>query len=352
MVIKNIKKISRVQKLDISGHLFLKSKLRFRFIKKWIYIFEEDMLKIERVFPEILEELILKKKNKEFLYRHNFYKLTKAKQENFLKRRPFNYNVNLEQYDLDIEFKQYFIYFKYKKNIKRVLKYLIRYDQINKRRFFFSKRLFKQKQRLKVFWNLKEKQIKKIIFKLNKNKFKFLDFYFYLEYRLDMILYRAFFFETLQHAQQFIKNYGIYINNKYINIYNYIVKIGDKIEISKNINALIYIYFLLKNIILIPLVNYIEVNYNTLNIIVKSFFIYQNKHLKKTLFVNYNRLKTFTFYNKPLKKKYYNFLVFKKKKYKLLTKQSLYFNTIQKFASIYYPFKVTLKDFESIFQLY
>lgn len=352
MVIKNIKKISRVQKLDISGHLFLKSKLRFRFIKKWIYIFEEDMLKIERIFPEILEDLVIKQKNKEFLYKHNFYKLNKIKQTRFLKKRPFTFNFNLERYDLDIEFKQYYTYFKRKKNIKRVLKYLIRYDQINKRRFFYSKRLFKQKQRLKVFWNLKEKQMKKIIFKLKKNKFKFLDFYFYLEYRIDMILYRTFFFETLQHAQQFIKNYGIYLNKKYINQYNYIAKIGDKIEISKKLDALIYIYHLLKNIILVPLVNYLEVNYNNLVIIIKSFFIYRNKHLKKTLYVNYNRLKTFIFFNKPLKKNYYNFLLFKKKKYKLLTKQSLYFNTIQKFSSIYYPFKTNLKDFETIFQLY
>ena len=75
MVIKNLKKISRLHKVDIGGQLFLKNRLKFRFIKKWIFIFDEDILKVEKNYPSILEKF---KKKQEFF---KFLALRKKKQK-------------------------------------------------------------------------------------------------------------------------------------------------------------------------------------------------------------------------------------------------------------------------------
>ena len=310
MVIKNLKKISRLHKVDIGGQLFLKNRLKFRFIKKWIFIFDEDILKVEKNYPSILEKF---KKKQEFF---KFLALRK-------KNKKFNFKFNILNYDIDSEFKKYYFNLK----VNNVIKFGIRYDQFN-RRLMFAKRLFKQKQRLKVFWNLKEFQFKNIIFKLNKNKFKYIYFFYFLEYRLDMVLYRSFFFPSLLAVQKYIKTYGIFVNNKYIKKFNYITNIGDKIEISKSIDSLFYILFLLKSQILVPPSKYLEVNYTNLNIIVKSFFLHKVKKQKQNL-VPTNKGITRFYPNKTKKRvnKNYlkkersmtnsnlNFLIFKKKKF-------------------------------------
>jgi hypothetical protein len=47
-----------------------------------------------------------------------------------------------------------------------------------------------------------------------------------------------------------------------------------------------------------------------------------------------------------------NFLIFKKKRFELINKKKLYFNLIQEFLPIYYPFKLGLKELELIFDMY
>jgi ribosomal protein S4 len=102
-----------------------------------------------------------------------------------------------------------------------------------------------------------------------------------------MILYRSFFFPSLLVAQQYIKTYGVYINNIFIKKHNYIVNIGDKIEINKSIKSLVYLIFLLKKKILNSPSKHLEINYINLNIIVKSFFLYSSQNNRK------DRIKTF-----------------------------------------------------------
>lgn len=46
----NIKNLSRRYKNDVGGLLFLKSKIKFRFIKKWVNRINENMMEAEKKF--------------------------------------------------------------------------------------------------------------------------------------------------------------------------------------------------------------------------------------------------------------------------------------------------------------
>jgi len=153
----------------------------------------------------------------------------------------------------------------------------LRILQENKR-LSLSNRLFKKKQQFKFFFRLKELQLKNLIKKLQVNKFYLLDFYYFLEYRLDMIIYRAFYFQNIATAQQFIKNYGIYVDNVYTKEYDKVILIGSKIQLPFNFLALCSIIYNLKNKFIILPPRYLEINYTSLSIVVKSFFLYDVKN--------------------------------------------------------------------------
>jgi hypothetical protein len=46
----NIKNLSRRYKKDVGGLLFLKSKIKFKFIKKWVNRINENMMEVEKKF--------------------------------------------------------------------------------------------------------------------------------------------------------------------------------------------------------------------------------------------------------------------------------------------------------------
>lgn len=46
----NIKNLSRRYKKDVGGLLFLKSKMKFKFIKKWVNRINENMMEVEKKF--------------------------------------------------------------------------------------------------------------------------------------------------------------------------------------------------------------------------------------------------------------------------------------------------------------
>jgi len=137
--------------------------------------------------------------------------------------------------------------------------------------------------------------------KLNKINNLFYQF----EHRLDVILYRLYFFPTLYASQDFIKHNSLLVNGQNISYLNYLVQPNDLIEINKN-REIIYSYlkfFLLNRTKKKPnffqLINYnhLEVNYNTLMIILikplikstqlTSFFNFQwNFDLLKFYFTN------------------------------------------------------------------
>lgn len=363
---KNLKTISRSHRVDIGGQLFLQNRLKFRFIKKWIFIFEEDILKIEKGYQTILEKF--KKKQSFFRFKKRLKRLNNRKgRKKYLR---FNFKFDVLDHNWEKELKQYLR----KVKVFFMIKYRIRYDQFNKR-LTFTKRLFKQKQRFKVFWNLKEFQFRNLILKFKKHKFKYIDFFLLLEYRIDMILYRSFFFPSLLVAQQYIKTYGVYINNIFIKKHNYIVNIGDKIEINKSIKSLVYLIFLLKKKILNSPSKHLEINYINLNIIVKSFFLYSSQNNRKDRIKTFRRTKLIARNDREKnffrwRRRFNNNFVkrFKKKrrlKYKRIEnffflkkrqeqnfKKIFYFKIIQELLSIYYPFKLSYNEIMLLFKLY
>lgn len=376
MTINNLKSKSRSQSLDIGGKLFIKGKLQFRFIRKWVIQYNENILKLKRRYPVIFTKFkskiaiamhkkmrIRRLKYFKYLLRNNYifqskflnisnfkYKITK------LRRNEFKFKFDILDYDLDLEFIKYYSLFK----ANSFFKYRIRYDSFP-RKFSLSKKLFYKKQRFKSYLNLKDYQLKNYIKNLKKKKFYLFDFFYFLEYRLDTILYRVFFFQNYKVVRQFIRNYGVYVNGKLVKNYNYIARIGDLIQLSKNLASLKMLMYLMNQFFLVPFPKYFEVNYNILSLVVKSFFLFKyntstknmsnwTKPVSKNLY-DFSR-KSSSFYGVDKPNSYYNYLINVKKKKYLVYKKNNPARIVYGNDQLYFPFKFKMEDLNAIFQYY
>lgn len=133
------------------------------------------------------------------------------------------------------------------------------------------------KQKLKFYYGkLLNKQFNNIYYK-SKNIFKLNKFYnknifsvlFFLEQRLDVILYRTFLFSSLRSAQQAIYHGKIFINGRKISINSYLLKKGDLVEIhfSYHQNVLKNFDFFNRKLV-VP--KYLEINYKTFQVFIIS----------------------------------------------------------------------------------
>lgn len=164
----------------------------------------------------------------------------------------------------------------------------------NKFRFY----LF-SKQQLNLFYGkLSEKYLNQVCvtaynrFKNQNNKYfvnknsYFLEF---LESRLDTILYRAQFVQSMRSAKQLISHGKVFINGTKIKINSYIIKKGDLIEIHP-----ISHYYLKKNISLskmkyiIP--KYLEINFKTFQCLIISDISYNKIMSNFPFWLNLNIL--------------------------------------------------------------
>lgn len=96
----------------------------------------------------------------------------------------------------------------------------------------YSIRLF-EKQKLKFYYCITEKQLNNYAKKAMKSKSNssFL-LLILLEKRLDNIIFRAGFANTILHARQIINHGHIIVNNRKIDISSYNLKIGDIVSIK------------------------------------------------------------------------------------------------------------------------
>lgn len=109
-----------------------------------------------------------------------------------------------------------------------------------------------------------KKQIKKIWNKNYKNlTTRFLKFF---ENRLDVVLYRARFSNSIRSAKQLILHHKIYVNGKSVKVGSYLLKIGDLITVDLNSFDFIKLNIKRSSIWLIPPKN-LSINYKTLQII-------------------------------------------------------------------------------------
>jgi small subunit ribosomal protein S4 len=98
------------------------------------------------------------------------------------------------------------------------------------------KRLLNEKQKLKLFYGLRDHQLKKYVKEVleQAKKYKDLDQALVekLELRLDNIIFRAGFATSRAQARQLVSHKFFLVNKKNVNIPSYQLKVGDEIEIK------------------------------------------------------------------------------------------------------------------------
>ena len=97
----------------------------------------------------------------------------------------------------------------------------------------FKNKLKERKKLALIYGQLSKKYIKKILKQASKLSGKKHDnFFFLLEARLDVVIFRACFFSSIKSARQWINHNKILVNNKFINTSSYTLKPGDIISIK------------------------------------------------------------------------------------------------------------------------
>ncbi|KHD36223.1 30S ribosomal protein S4 [Clostridium acetobutylicum] len=89
-----------------------------------------------------------------------------------------------------------------------------------------------EKQKLRAYYGVLEKQFKKIVFNALKSKEKSEDILVQsLERRLDNLVYRLGFGSTLREARQMVSHGHILVNGQKVDIPSYKVNIGDEVSL-------------------------------------------------------------------------------------------------------------------------
>jgi len=97
----------------------------------------------------------------------------------------------------------------------------------------FKNQLKERKKLALIYGQLSKKYIKKILKQASKLSGKKHDnFFFLLEARLDVVIFRACFFSSIKSARQWINHNKILVNNQFINTSSYTLKPGDIISIK------------------------------------------------------------------------------------------------------------------------
>ena len=145
--------------------------------------------------------------------------------------------------------------------------------------------------KLRCFYgNLRLKQFKSLFKKnsLNSNVVA-KSFSYFLESRLDVILYRANFFSSIYAARQFINHKKVYVNGLVVNKPGYNVFINDIITISNYQDFYLNLQSRLKeNLVLVNYPKYLEVNYKLGAIIFSR--LPENAEVPFPFFMNLNSL--------------------------------------------------------------
>lgn len=91
----------------------------------------------------------------------------------------------------------------------------------------------REKQKVKRFYGLAEKQFKKYVdYALNATGNTSDNLFKMLESRLDNVVYRLGFVETRPQARQLVSHRHVYVNGKRVNIPSYQIKEGDSVSLS------------------------------------------------------------------------------------------------------------------------
>jgi len=245
-----IKKIIKKNKINFKKIIFLIFKRRFDLKKLLIYIYSKNKVKNINNF---LKKIKIRKKK--------YYSGILKKFFIFLKYKKKNSSLFL---------KNKILFFKNKKKKKffNIKNKLLLYQNNNQE---FFKTGLHIKQILKKNYNITTSQSFKKIFKIflkTRNEYNNLNFFSFLDSKIDNCLVSSGIAETVEHAGLLIKHKKIKINNKVINSKLYFLKPGDfyfcqnnKIITKKNNINIVY-NFIFKNFIFIKYKNLNELTYN------------------------------------------------------------------------------------------
>jgi ribosomal protein S4 len=174
---------------------------------------------------------------------------------------------------------------------------------------FFSKKrtkyykFFILRQQFRIFYSfIKIKNLKKIILKSLKKKDSVNSFIYFLESRLDVILFRLNFVSSVREARQKIIHGNILINNKIIKQSSYNLREMDCLSFKRD-RILFFKKKLLSNIrskrsFLVKIPNYIEYDLDNLLFVFTKINLYDVRFFYKLNF--YTILSLMNFYRKQL----------------------------------------------------
>lgn len=174
--------------------------------------------------------------------------------------------------------------------------------------FFSRKRtkfykFFILRQQFRFFYSfIKIKFLKKIILRSLKLKDSVNAFVYFLESRLDVLLFRLNLVSSVREARQFILHGNVKINNKIIKKSSYNLTAGDCLTLKKDL-ILCFKKRIFKNLktkksILIKIPNYIEFDLNNLIFVFTKINVYDVRFFYKLNF--YTILSLMNFYRKQL----------------------------------------------------
>lgn len=174
---------------------------------------------------------------------------------------------------------------------------------------FFSKKrtkfykFFILRQQFRVFYSfIKIKNLKKIIIKSLSKKDSVNTFIYFLESRLDIVLFRLNLFSSVREARQKILHGNILVNNKVIKKSSYNLKESDCLSFNRNMTIFLK-KKLLKNIrekrnFLVRIPNYLEYDLNNMVFIFTKINIYDIRFFYKLNF--YTILSLMNFYRRQI----------------------------------------------------
>jgi ribosomal protein S4 len=317
-------KFCRLYEDDVFGNLNIRPKANQKFLNLLYKELKKQDFKYKVIIKDVrsfvfivktylykfLKQIMYKIKYFKIFYKHQYFVLTKKKknislkilQRNFIHKSLFNFfsnkfnlniNINLLYYlfkkirlkkklywaklhsqsfsltqdsdDINIRNKKknYNLKFNYnfeggkpKRKKKRVTLYFTRLLTRHRIRFFASR--------------MTVRQIRSYVKKHRGSKFFGMFFIWMLETRVDVILYRLNLQASAFNCRQYIRHFGVYVNNIFINLPSFRLKFFDYLTLINKKEMFEFLLFkFLKKLIFMSLPFFYEINYR---IMTMSFF--------------------------------------------------------------------------------
>ena len=216
----------------------------------------------KNTYKPLYKKFLLLRKNVQ--NREKLYKFTKKKWTNlilYLNRLHYKKKLNIQLFDHNFYF-------------------VSKFDSFFKNKYRYN---LHTKQRISLFYGkLSKKYLKRFfLYKKTQEACSNNNIYYYLENRLDVILYRSHFVLSIRNARQLIFHGQILVNNKIVKTCSFILQKGDKIRVKYFFQNLVKYNAVISRLWPLPPKN-LEICYKTLQII-----IIDDRYEKKNISIDF-----------------------------------------------------------------